>query len=232
LNPDFPEKFDTFLITNSFSSYTYLKLKHTAIKYQHLYNTEKIKKKNKELIIEQQHYFFLLIILTIIFILISLYFRNNRKRKRDEYQQELKDKDSIINSMRDTLFLRLEFYIKMIKLSISPNKAKHKDFLIEYNRILFGREDEFIIDWDITIGLTNDLFDNYFNKIEATCPEIIETEAKIIMLLKLGFSASEIARIFDKSIHTIYRHCSNIRKKLNIPEDESIIDFFDKNLMQ
>ena len=48
--------------------------------------------------------------------------------------------------------------------------------------------------------------------------------------MKLGFTVSEISSIFDKSIHTIYRHCSNIRKKMNIPETESITDFFDKIL--
>lgn len=225
---EFPEKFDNYLLTNSLSDSSYLKLKYTTVKYQHLYNVEKIKKKNKELIIERQRYLFILIIVIILFIIFLLYFREIRRRKGSEYQEELKYKDSIINSMRHTLYLRLELYIKMVKLSISPNKAKHKDFLSEYNKILFGRQEDFSIDWDIVIELTNKVFDDYYNKIGNLNSEINEAETRIIMLLKLGFSVSEIATIFEKSIHTIYRHCSNIRKKLNIPEAESITVFFEK----
>lgn len=228
LDSKFPDKFDNFLLINSFSSSTVLKLKHSTVKYKHLYKEEKIRKKNKQLIIERQRYLFLLSSIIIILITFFLYHRNIRKQKRIEFKNELKDKDTVIGLMRSSLYQRLELYIKMVKLSISPNKSKHKEFLSEYNKILFGKDGEFSLDWPILIDLTNNLFDNYFKKIECINLELIEPEIKIIMLLKLGFTVSDIALILEKSIHTIYRHSSNIRKKLNIPEEESVTEFFDR----
>lgn len=231
LDTNFPEKFDNYLLTNSFSSSTFLKLKHTTVKYQHLYNVEKIKKRNKELTIERQRYLSLSVIALIVLIAGFLYYQSIKKRKSIEFNNELKDKDIIINSIRHALYQRLEIYIKMIRLSISPNKAKHKDFLSEYSKIIFERDDQFAVDWDLLIELTNNVFGNFYNEIGKQFSDLIETDTKIIMLLKLGFSVSEIALIFDKSIHTIYRYSSNIRKKLNIPEEESITDFFDRNMI-
>jgi DNA-binding CsgD family transcriptional regulator len=41
---------------------------------------------------------------------------------------------------------------------------------------------------------------------------------------------AEIAAILEKSIHTLYKYSSNIRKNLNIHESDSVVDFIDEKL--
>lgn len=230
LETNHPEKLENYLLINSLSSSIFLKQKYATVKYQKLYNVEKMRKQHKELIIERQRYFILSIIIAVILVVVLLYFLSIKKRKKNEFHKELQDKDSIINLIRSSLYQRLEFYVKMVRLSISPNKSKHKDFLIEYNKILFDQEGEFSLNWNIVEELSNNVFNNYANKVYQIDSELNDTEAKIIILLKIGFSVSEIALIFDKSVHTIYRHSSNIRKKLTIPEAESITDFIERKI--
>lgn len=230
LNDVYPETFDNYLLSRAISDSIYQKQKYESIKYQRLYNIEKIKQNNKELKIGRQRYVFLSLFIFICLITFYLFYLNTRNRKRAEFKQALDEQNNIILAIRDSVSQRLFFYKKMVRLSISPNKSKHKSFLTEYNKIMFEREGEFSHDWAITEELSNSIFDNYSIKIEKFSPDINESERKIIILMKLGFTVSEISSIFDKSIHTIYRHCSNIRKKMNIPETESITDFFDKIL--
>lgn len=119
----------------------------------------------------------------------------------------------------------------MIRLSISPNKDKHKPFLVEYNKVLFNKEDsEFALNWNTVYDLTDNLFNNYTAKINLLYPLLNNTDKKIIILLKIGFTTTEIATILEKSVHTIYKYASNIRKSLHIPEMQTIAGFIDERL--
>lgn len=95
---------------------------------------------------------------------------------------------------------------------------------------MFGKDinREFTIDWDIICDFGNNVFDNYIEKLDYHYAQLTDLEKKIIILQKLGFCMPEIAAILEKSIHTLYKYSSTIRKKINIPEDESLIDFIDR----
>lgn len=144
----------------------------------------------------------------------------------------MEDQNNIINSIRNSLYQRLVIYKKMVRLSISVNKSKHKTFLKEYNKILFDNDnnEEFSIDWKIIYDLCNNLFDNYIEKVNRIFPLLNDIEQKIIILQKIGFNNTEIAAILEKSIHTIDKYSSNIRKNLIIPDTDSIVDFIDGNI--
>lgn len=227
---DYPQEFDNYALSKTLSDSIYIKQRYETIKYQRLYNIEKLKKRNKELLVTTQIYLFLVILIILISLIFFFFQRNKKKQQQIQLERELEDKNNIINSIKDSLNQRFEIYKKMVRLSISPNRAKHKNFLREYNKILFSKDDEVVIDWNILYNFTDGIFDNYSLKIKKLYPEITEAEEKIIILYKLGFKPTETAVILDKSIHTIYKYSSTIRKNLGIPEDENIIEFIDKNV--
>lgn len=108
--------------------------------------------------------------------------RNKKKQQQMQLEREIEDKNNIINSIKESLNQRFEIYKKMVRLSISPNRAKHMNFLREYNKILFDKDDEVVIDWKILYNFTDSIFHNYSFKIKNLYPEITETEEKIIIL--------------------------------------------------
>lgn len=227
-----PHSFDNYILSRSLSDSSYQKQKYESVKYQKLYNTEKIKKKNKALTIKLQRYIFLSLLLLLGCILYYLYLLDNKKKKQLQLEQEIEVKNNIIHSIRDSLFQRLVIYKKMVRLYISPHKEKHKPFLKEYNKMLFDKDNdnEFAIDWNILYNLSNNIFNNYAEKLCHLYPLFNDIEQKMIILQKLSFNPTEISAILEKSIHTIYKYSSNIRKKLNISENDSVIDFIDKSI--
>lgn len=225
-----PNAYLNYILSRSISDPLYQKQKYDAVRYKKLYDVERVKKQNREDIIKLQRYLFFSFIIIIALIAYYSYKWNKKRREETLLTQEIEDKNNIINSIRNSLYKRLIIYQKMVRLSISPNRKKHKTFLKEYNKILFNDDNEFVFDWKTANDLSNNIFDSYSNKIKNLHTEINEIEERIIVLQKLGFNASEIALIEEKSIHTIYKYCSSIRKKLNIVEGESIVNFIDNLL--
>lgn len=211
---EYPDKFNKYILSRSISDSIYQKQKYESIKYRKLYNIEKIKKEHKELIITSGRYLFLFILISIIAIGIYFFIVIHIKAYKKQIQQDMEDKNNIINMIRNSLYQRLILFQKMVRLSISPNKDKNSAFLKEYNKIAFGKNEIFSFSWDIAYDLCNNIFDNYATEIE-NLEELSEIEKKISILQKLEFSPSEIAIILEKSINTIYRYSSIIRKKID-----------------
>lgn len=207
------------------------KQKYEPLKYlNNLYQQEKMKSRYKSSQIRNQQIFFISINL---FLLISIFFYYYYQRKRKYIEKILlgvKKKDEIIDLAKIVLGHKLDTYKKMMFLSISPQKSKYESFLNDYNRILFGKEESFLIDWGVILSLVNSIYNDYSIKLSKKYSQLNDIEKKTCILLKIGFSFTEIAGILDKSIHTIYKYSSIIRKKLSIPEDENIIEFIDENV--
>lgn len=227
LGNHYPKMFENYLLSATYSDSIYQKQRYTPVIIQKLYKFNKIEEKNKTLSLERRRYMTLFILLVFCLISFYIYHKINNEKKKIEHWREIENKKHIINNMRDSLYKRLALYQKMIRLSISPTKTKNKEFLREYNKLLFDNNDDFVIRWNDAEELCNALFDNYILKIKERFPDFNETEEKIILLLKLGFSTTEISTILEKSMHTIYRYSSNMRKSLHIPENRSIIEFLD-----
>lgn len=221
---EYPDKFNNYILSRSISDSIYQKQKYESIKYRKLYNIEKIKKEHKELVITSGRYLFLFILISIIAFGIYFYMDSNKRAYKKQIQQDIEDKNNIINMIRTSLYQRLILFQKMVRLSISPNKNKNLDFLKEYNKIAFDKDEEFSFSWDIAYDLCNSIFDNYALKVDSL-KELSDIEKEIVVLQKLEFSPLEIANILDKSIHTVYRYSSTIRKKINLEEVDLIINF-------
>lgn len=213
-----------YLLSKSISDSIFQKQKYESV-YERLYNIEKLKKRNKDLKEEIKRFIFFSILIIVLIIITYLYQYNRKNRIQLQLEEEISHKNDIINAIKNTLYQRFYLYQKMVRLSISPNNDKYKSFLKEYNKILFGINEEFKFDWNIIYDFNENLFGKYLVKIKKSYLDITDIDEKIIVLLRLGFSASEIALILNKSIHTIYKSTSGIRKKLNVGNNDSIMNY-------
>lgn len=179
-------------------------------------------------------------VLTIIFLIFLIgcviplafaYYRNKKKKYIEAINQRLEAKQEVIRSVMKGRSQNVELYRKMVVLSISPQKNKYSAFLHNANKILYGEDSPFEFDWEYTLSLINETYDNYAKRLYENYPDFTVLEIKICVLLKIGFSLTEIADITGKSMHTIYKYSSNIRKKAGIPENANTVEFLDNQLM-
>lgn len=175
---------------------------------------------------------FLAILIAIVIPLAFMYYRNKKKKYIEEINQSLEAKREIIRSAMKARSQNVELYKKMVILSISPQKNKYAAFLQNANKILFGQDSFFEFDWEYTVSLMNENYNNYVTRLCEKYPDLTLLEVKICVLLKIGFSLTEIADITEKSTHTIYKYSSNIRKKTGIPENANTVDFLDNELLR
>jgi tetratricopeptide (TPR) repeat protein len=67
----------------------------------------------------------------------------------------------------------------------------------------------------------------FFERINSINPDLTETEKKICVFLSFGFNSKDIAGIMNITSKTIDNYRSSIRKKLKIPEEKSLQEFFE-----
>lgn len=173
---------------------------------------------------------FLVILVAVIIPIAFAYYRHRKKKYIESISQQLHDKSEIIRSVMEARSQNIEIYRKMVTLSISPQKNKYRHFLENANKILFGQDYLFEFDWEYLSSLVNQNYNGYLDKLSQSYPDMTDMEIKICVLLKSGFSLTEIADITGKSSHTIYKYSSHIRKKAGIPENKNTVEFLDSAL--
>lgn len=98
--------------------------------------------------------------------------------------------------------------------------------LIKENPLLTTQWDKFYHYIDLT-------FDNFYSKITKSYPILNEKEVQLCCMLIAGFKTEEIAAIWMKSVFSVHKYKTNIRKKIDAPEASNIITFLtEKSLLQ
>ncbi len=148
----------------------------------------------------------------------------------------LKDEFDVSLSAQKDLGIKLDMQSQKRKLvSSALQSASEKEFL---NKIINKLNAEKINnqslinlcnqrlhmtkDWNVFIKLFNDINPNFNKYLIKKCPEITESELRICNLIKMSFSAREIADILSITVRGVEQHRYRIRKKLNLQSDLTI----------
>lgn len=91
---------------------------------------------------------------------------------------------------------------------------------IKMNLLMPGEREEL----DMLVQQTGAMF---FERINSINPDLTETEKKICVFLSFGFNSKDISGIMNITSKTIDNYRSSIRKKLDIPENYSLQEFFE-----
>lgn len=103
------------------------------------------------------------------------------------------------------------------------HNATNSRFLRKLHEIVYDQE---VMDWDSLYETMNSLHNNLFNKIRENFPVLSDQDFKICCLTIAKLSNSEIGIILNNAASTIQYRKTYIRKKLNMPRQGNISDFF------
>jgi len=91
-----------------------------------------------------------------------------------------------------------------------------------------------LINENMTVEDDKNLFESSFNevhekfliKLKADFPELSAADLKLAAYLKMNLTSKEIAPLFNISIRGLENKRYRLRKKLHLPNDANLLDFF------
>lgn len=213
-----------------------LKIQQKEIELENLSYEQKIKNQRYQLNLTIISSTLILLFIIIVFII----YRNKNRIKQKE-QEKLK-----IENEKETLTVRL-----LEKENNLRQQTKEISELIEQknqleNEILSFEEKSKLPNLDELIGKIKEkknskeywnqfevkfleIYPEFFNKLNSSYPDLTRTELKVLAFIKINFNSKEIANVFGIESSTIDWHRKNIRKKLDIPKSEEILQFLLNN---
>lgn len=150
---------------------------------------------------------------------------NLRKRK-----EELKMKDEILkfenevlrlNEIKDDYKRNLEWkYMLVYSMTLMDRNKSNSEshYKMIKGRIYHNSETAF----DAILKIFNEEHPGLAEQIKEKYPTLSDTEYKVCLMALTPFTSQETADILGKSINTVNKARTNIRKKLEIEENESI----------
>lgn len=201
------------------------RLQQNVLEIQKRYDYEKVENDyNLKLIKKQKTLTILLFLLLIIGIfLLILVNRNLRKRK-----EELKLKDEILkfenevlrlNEIKDDYKRNLEWkYMLVYSMTLMDRNKTESHYKTIKGRIYHNSETAF----DAILKIFNEEHPGLAEQIKEKYPTLSDTEYNVCLMALTPFTSQETADILGKSINTVNKARTNIRKKLEIEENESI----------
>ncbi len=182
------------------------------------------------LLISQQRLFLIGALVIILLLLAIIYIFRQRKiiediRKSMEKLQEMSlHYNEQEKSLRNVVLQNFQILKKVALLeSYMINNETNSKFIRKFNEIVYGQDS---LDWEQLYETINSLHDNLFNKIKKEFLSLTDQEFKICCLTIARLSNSEIGIILNNSASTIQYRKTYIRKKLGIPHQGNIGDFF------
>ncbi|WP_430614518.1 tetratricopeptide repeat protein [Flavobacterium sp. JP2137] len=142
-----------------------------------------------------------------------------------EMDKLLKKKDKALKNYEQSSVKQLKIYRKMIVLTLFPKSPKHDKLLADYNLIVHDSTDAFQFDWQVFEELVHSVYPEFKQQLLLRSKTLLPREIQVILLQKGGFTLQEIAELLHLSIHTVYRRNSEIRRKLSIPENQTVVTF-------
>lgn len=208
-----------------------------------------LRSQTKEAQLKKQRVIFLLLasLLFLIIILIFLMYFNSKKTKilkEQELQlahakiaethiltEELHEKLSLQNEkLENTLSLVNKINILKKQLDDFFDKADYEDLNTEVkNKLKSAKLDFksfFSIYSDLTVQASSlDEFQNRMKRIPEKAPELTKKELQVAQLILNKYTTKEIALLLSRSVKNIEFTRSEIRKKLDIPNDIALSDY-------
>jgi ligand-binding sensor domain-containing protein len=97
-------------------------------------------------------------------------------------------------------------------------------------KIIYLIDDSLMLDedWENFYNLFNQIHTTFIKNLKNYCPQLSDREIRLCALIKLNFNSQHIATLFGISLSSVKVARHRLRKKLNITENESYDDFFEK----
>ncbi len=197
---------------------------------QNKFYLKEFEQKNMRLLIDQQRLLLVGTLIIILLLLAVIYIFRQKKsladaqRNVEDLQQMSERYNEKEKSLRNVVLQNFQILKKVALLeSYMISNETNSKFIRKFNEIVYGQDS---LDWERLYETINSLHDNLFNKIKKEFLSLTDQEFKICCLTIARLSNSEIGIILNNSASTIQYRKTYIRKKLGIPHQGNIGDFF------
>ncbi|WP_348620090.1 ligand-binding sensor domain-containing protein [Pedobacter lusitanus] len=142
---------------------------------------------------------------------------------------ELKSKNRELANSAMSLVYKNELLQKlsqeMIKLKDEKGKAVADDQFRKIQKVIDeGMNDE--RDWNLFETSFNEAHGSFFKKLKASHPDLVPNDLKLCAYLHMNMSSKEMASLLNISLRGVEIRRYRLRKKLNIPHDKNLAEFF------
>lgn len=177
--------------------------------------------------------------LILILAIITIMYINKKKRHAYELlslQQQISALEGLSKMQEQTKSFVLRDFEVAQKIAVLKHTQKElgSKLVKELDRFNLIKENPLLTtQWDKFYHYIDLTFDNFYSKITKSYPILNEKEVQLCCMLIAGFKTEEIAAIWMKSVFSVHKYKTNIRKKIDAPEASNIITFLtEKSLLQ
>jgi ligand-binding sensor domain-containing protein len=125
--------------------------------------------------------------------------------QKNELLQEIKEELIQIRKSGDQILTTKDFQVMM--------KQINENLTVQEDKKLFNASFE-------------DVHEAFFKKIKATYPDLSSDDLRLAAYLRMNLASKDIAPLFNISIRGLENKRYRLRKKLGLPSDENLTDFF------
>lgn len=210
------------------------RLQQNVLEIQKRYDYEKVENDyNLKLIKKQRTLTILLFLLLIIGIFLLILVNRNLRRRKEELRMKdeiLKFENEILrlNEIKGDYKRNLEWkYMLVYSMTLMDRNKTESHYKTIKRKIYDNTETAF----DAVMKIFEEEHPGLAEAIRQKYPILSDTEYKVGIMSLTPFSSQETADILGKSINTINKARTNIRKKLEIEEKESIEEAISRQLL-
>jgi len=150
------------------------------------------------------------------------------ENEKNKAEVELKTKELASYAMQvtqknETLFSMKE-QLNQISQKVNPDAQKHLQKLIKKIDQSTNQKE----DWEKFEVYFDQVYEDFTKKLRELYPNLTPSDIKLCAYLRMNLSTKEIAPLLNISIRGVEISRYRLRKKLDIPTSENLIDFMMK----
>ncbi|MBB6501262.1 triple tyrosine motif-containing protein [Pedobacter cryoconitis] len=147
----------------------------------------------------------------------------------EKLHAELQSKNRELASSAMSLVYKNELLQKLsqeiAKLKDEKGKTPADDQFRKIQKVIDeGMNDE--RDWTLFETSFNEAHGSFFKKLKASHPDLVPNDLKLCAYLHMNMSSKEMASLLNISLRGVEIRRYRLRKKLNIPHDKNLAEFF------
>jgi len=151
------------------------------------------------------------------------------KIETEKLQAELNSKNRELSNSAMNLVYKNELMQRLsqeiIKLKDTNGKNIPDEQLRKLQKVIDdGMNDE--RDWSLFETTFNEAHGSFFKKLKSSHPDLVPNDLKLCAYLHMNMSSKEMASLLNISLRGVEIRRYRLRKKLNIPHDKNLAEFF------
>lgn len=152
------------------------------------------------------------------------------RRQNASLRQVIEEKDAVLFSQASFIIQKNELILKVKKEidNFYNSYSERKIFLPLYAKIstLLNKNMDIDEDWKMFLIQFEQKHATFFNRLREVYPDLTMNDLKLCACLRLNLASKDISSLLNISIRAVENSRYRLRKKMNIPPNQNLNDYF------